>query len=147
MAGIFNPSDCNFTNPLNPGQLNRNYPGDSEQDPGADNTRFYEELGPWQNPNADITCVTVDLVPGTGCLSGSNDLVIIGAFTAFNPVDKGDGYLGDIANLGEFTEFGFKLPGNEQFALVMQQIRSNDNAENGVGCVVTATVDFGNCPP
>ena len=134
MVQSFEPSDC-FINPIT-GETNRPYPGT-----GGNSTRFYEVIGPFQNPNADLTCFTVDIAPGD-CISGAAPLVIIGAFTAFNPENIGEGYLGDISNLGSDTQFQMNVVANGEFFLVGQQVNDNDSANTGVGCVFTVTVSI-----
>jgi hypothetical protein len=144
MVARFDPTDCTiFDSPLMPPpQTNRPYPGT-----GGNSTQFYEVIGPFKNPNSDLTCIAVDVDPGVepsaSCLNGPNPLIIVGAFTQFNPLNIEEGYLGDIANVGEFPSFAFNVQGDAEFYIVGQQFLANNNAVNGVDCVFSVTVNLG----
>ena len=137
----FDPSDCE---PFGIGMLpNRPHPGIGGNSPGdaGNATRFYEQIGPFTNPVAAQTCVTVDLTATPACFDAADPLAIVGAFTLFNPAAQNTSYLGDIGNLNEFKTFQFNVQASQQFYLVLQQ----NQFDEGEGCTVTAYVDYGSC--
>ena len=105
--------------------------------------RLYEVVGPFRNPSSAPTCVTVMPDYGTCVLGARFAQVIIGAFSEFDPIDIGANFLGYIADPEDYTEFGFPLQGNEEFYLVIQQIRTIEDVENGEGCVMSASLQIG----
>lgn len=136
IGASFAPTSCEF--PFYPGTI-----GELE--------RYFEVIGPFMRRNYDTTaaddvCVRVTVDPGT-CKTnnGRNALVHVTAFTQFNPLQQGIGYLGDIGDPDDFSEFSFIFPGDqESFVIVGQQIRDIQAEDNGAGCVFSVVVQFGN---
>ena len=67
----------------------------------------------------------------------------VAAFTAFNPMDIGEGYLGDVADADMAFEFSFDVDPNEEFVVIGQQILDIDAPDNGNGCVFSVVVSIG----
>lgn len=109
----------------------------------GDLTRFYEQVGPFRNPSSKRSCASVTLDYGTCTIGARFVQVNIGAFTEFNPDDIGQNYLGSVGDTSSYNEFGFPVQGNEQFYVVIQQVRDVLATDNGEGCEMSVQVQIG----
>lgn len=96
------------------------------------------------NENDEDTCVTVRLDYGNCILGARSVQAFVGAFTSFDPNDIGQNFLGTVGSPNDYSEFSFPLGAEDQeFYIVMQQVRDLEEPDNGAGCVMSVEVQIG----
>jgi hypothetical protein len=109
--------------------------------PFGESERFYQLIGPFQNPTADLACTSVTMNLGD-CVNGAGERLVHGtAYTVFDPGNINDGYLGQA---GADMVFQFFLEPSAEFFVVGQQIQDIEfGGDDAAGCVFSATVEIG----
>lgn len=110
--------------------------------------RYYEVVGPFQNPSADPVCAWIQLygLSSFDCVfDSSGPRVHLVAYTAFDEAEISQGYLGDVGFPSGNFAFRILVPGAGQFYVVGQQIRDILSGADDEGCVFSIGVEIGEC--